>query len=417
MDLEYRFLDLMKDNNARWLVARAPLHCPLPRILVAEQVQAGTAGPQLRSSQENWFAVDLTHVNDIPTAMRLLKIYLQEFPLKRFLFLTTSAFPITDIPYWFGEGALLEETDGQFTLRSLGADVVDDSRLLQHSRKLTPRYDLSQLILHGRARLRLNEAVSYVRTKAFCEDDWGFRETHSRGHGVTMLFHGPSGTGKTMAAEAVASELSLPLYQIDLSSIFSKWVGETEKNLKAIFRAAEGVRGILLFDEGDAIFGKRTQVSDGQDRYGNLEVNYLLQEIEVFNGVAILSTNDETNMDPAFLRRFAFTIGFAPPSASERERIWKANLPVKMPLGTVDFTHLSRFPLTGGNIRNCVRVAAARAASQQKTDVDQLDFLWAIKRELQKHGEDFERGLVGEQYWRSVGPDWEFLLLPKGAPC
>jgi SpoVK/Ycf46/Vps4 family AAA+-type ATPase len=217
-----------------------------------------------------------------------------------------------------------------------------------------------------------------------------------------------------MAAEVMAAELGLPLYQVDLSSLVSKWVGETEKNLRAVFRAAEGVKGILLFDEGDALFGNRTDVKNSQDRYGNMEVNYLLQEVERFNGVAVLSTNHFNNMDPAFLRRFTYTIVFGPPVMAQRERIWERNTPAKMPLAAdVKVKHLAEFVLTGGSIKNCIRQAAARAAARNAAAVAHEDFLWAIKRELQKHDIDLSREMVGEEYWKRVAPEWEFRQTVK----
>jgi SpoVK/Ycf46/Vps4 family AAA+-type ATPase len=206
----------------------------------------------------------------------------------------------------------------------------------------------------------------------------------------------------------------MPIYQIDLSSVVSKWVGETEKNLKAIFKAARGVKGILLFDEGDAIFGQRTDVKGSQDRYNNLEVNYLLQELEAFEGIVILSTNYERNLDDAFSRRFTYTINFGFPSAEEREKIWKANLPPELPLApNVDFKALAIFALSGGNIKNCIRDGAAIAVAKGQTQVEQVDFLWAVKRESQKLGIEFSRESVGEQYWRKVGPEWEYLHFAK----
>jgi SpoVK/Ycf46/Vps4 family AAA+-type ATPase len=207
----------------------------------------------------------------------------------------------------------------------------------------------------------------------------------------------------------MASELSLPLYQVDLSSLVSKWVGETEKNLKAVFKAAEGVRGILLFDEGDALFSTRTEIKSSQDRNSNMEVNYLLQEIERFSGILLLSTNHFNNMDPAFLRRFTYTITFGAPVQSQRRAIWQTNLPAELPLDeNVDIGHLSHFDLTGGDIRNCIRQAAARAAARKANAVLHEDFLWAIKREMQKHDLEIERELVGEKFWRKIAPEWEF---------
>jgi SpoVK/Ycf46/Vps4 family AAA+-type ATPase len=284
-----------------------------------------------------------------------------------------------------------------------------DADLLRHAHKLEPAYQLRDLVLGPVTSLKLNEAIRYIQTKSFCEENWGFRKRHSRGHGVTVLFHGVSGTGKTMAAEAMASELSLPLYQVDLSSLVSKWVGETEKNLKAVFKAAEGVRGILLFDEGDALFSTRTEIKSSQDRNSNMEVNYLLQEIERFSGILLLSTNHFNNMDPAFLRRFTYTITFGAPVQSQRRAIWQTNLPAELPLDeNVDIGHLSHFDLTGGDIRNCIRQAAARAAARKANAVLHEDFLWAIKREMQKHDLEIERELVGEKFWRKIAPEWEF---------
>lgn len=387
---------------------------PVP-LYTFEELEKGRVLGELDRTALPVILVDALEMNDRREVAATMKLLLKHFPKHKVVVLGGGALKGLKIPDAFGLGVYFCTED---ELRKTSTEFSkDDGPLLKHSRKLSPRYALSDLVLGPKARLKFHEALDYIRTKQRCEYEWGFRERHSRGHGVTLVFHGESGTGKTMAAEVVAKELGLPLYQIDLSSVVSKWVGETEKNLKTIFRAAEGVKGILLFDEGDAIFGQRTQVKGSQDRYSNLEVNYLLQEIEAFDGVVILSTNHEQNMDAAFLRRFTYSITFGKPPQSLREKIWKANVPAKLPLAAdVDFAHLGRFTLTGGNIKNCIRDAAARAASKSKRNVDQIDFLWAIKRELQKHNIELPREIVGETFWRKVASEWEYLYYKGGVP-
>lgn len=356
--------------------------------------------------------LDALHTEEGQKVASILKKLLAQHETLRLLILGNGRLKGLEIPDYYGVGSYLSCDHEIPETRRIASHASDDSLLLQHSMKLTPRYHLDDLVLGPKALMKFMEGIDYIRTKEICEWELGFRERHSRGHGVTLLFHGASGTGKTMAAEVVASTLGLALYQIDLSSVVSKWVGETEKNLKSIFRAAKGVKGILLFDEGDAIFGQRTQVKESQDRYANLEVNYLLQELERFDGIVILSTNYEKNMDAAFLRRFTYTMTFAFPSNKERELIWKRNIPRKLPLGkTVDFEHLSLFALSGGKIKNCIRDAAAIAVTKGRRILEQEDLLWAIKRELQKDGVELDRALVGEDYWKKVAPEWEYQFI------
>jgi SpoVK/Ycf46/Vps4 family AAA+-type ATPase len=204
---------------------------------------------------------------------------------------------------------------------------------------------------------------------------------------VNALLAGPSGTGKTMAAQVIAHELGLELFAIDLSGVVSKYIGETEKNLDAIFRAAEGTDAVLLFDEADALFGKRSEVRDSHDRYANLEVSYLLQRMEAHDGVAILATNLRQNLDEAFLRRLAFTIRFPFPEEEERRRIWSMVWPATVPLDAdIDVILLaSRYKFSGGNIRN-VAVGAAFLAASAGRSVSMADVLAAVDREYEKLG-------------------------------
>ena len=187
-------------------------------------------------------------------------------------------------------------------------------------------------------------------------DTWGFREKMNRGFGINALFAGESGTGKTMAAEVIANHLNLNLYRIDLSAVVSKYIGETEKNLRRLFDAAEDGGAILFFDEADALFGKRSEVKDSHDRYANIEINYLLQRMEGYNGLAILATNMKNALDKAFLRRLRFVITFPFPGKQQRRLIWEKVWPSTIPTSTLDYDHLARFNLTGGSIKkHCIK--------------------------------------------------------------
>ncbi|MBE9031472.1 ATP-binding protein [filamentous cyanobacterium LEGE 11480] len=228
------------------------------------------------------------------------------------------------------------------------------------------------LVLPEEQKRTLESIVQHVKYRTQVYDDWGFSNGTSRGWGITALFTGGSGTGKTLAAESLASHLKLDLYRIDLSTVVSKYIGETEKNLRQIFDAADAGGAILLFDEADAIFGKRSNVKDSHDRYANMEVSYLLQKIESYRGLAILTTNFKDSLDPAFLRRLRFVIQFPFPGELERQKIWhnifmyrRGNL--SSPQQPVDnqLKQLARLDLTGGNIRNIALNAAFIAASNR----------------------------------------------------
>jgi SpoVK/Ycf46/Vps4 family AAA+-type ATPase len=208
--------------------------------------------------------------------------------------------------------------------------------------------------------------VANVRQQARVYEDWGFAERSPRGLGITVLFHGPSGTGKTMAAEVLANELQLDLYHIDLSTVVSKYIGETEKNLRQVFDAAEQGGLILLFDEADALFGKRSEVKDSHDRYANIEVSYLLQRMEAYRGLAILTTNNKSALDPAFMRRIRFVIQFPFPDLNQRTEIWKRIFPQQTPVKDLDERKLARLNVAGGNIRNIALNAAFLAADQHR---------------------------------------------------
>jgi SpoVK/Ycf46/Vps4 family AAA+-type ATPase len=222
------------------------------------------------------------------------------------------------------------------------------------------------LVLPDAQRQVLRDLAAHVRRRTTVYDTWGFAARGSRGLGITALFAGASGTGKTMAAEVVARELRLDLYRIDLSSVVSKYIGETEKNLRRIFDAAEDGGAVLLFDEADALFGKRSEVKDSHDRYANIEVSYLLQRMEAYRGLAILTTNLKGALDPAFLRRIRFIIQFPFPDAGQRAEIWRRVFPSATPTHALDFPGLARLNVAGGNIRNIALNAAFLAADAEE---------------------------------------------------
>jgi SpoVK/Ycf46/Vps4 family AAA+-type ATPase len=214
-------------------------------------------------------------------------------------------------------------------------------------------------------------------------DDWGFRERMNRGLGISVLFAGESGTGKTMAAEVIANELGLLLYRTDLSAVVSKYIGETEKNLRKLFDAAEDGGAILFFDEADALFGKRSEVKDSHDRYANIEINYLLQRMESYQGLAILATNMKAALDNAFLRRLRFIVNFPFPGPAERMAIWEKVFPRETPSTALDHARLARLNLTGGSIHN-IALNAAFLAAQAGSPVTMRLILDAARTEFRK---------------------------------
>jgi SpoVK/Ycf46/Vps4 family AAA+-type ATPase len=242
-----------------------------------------------------------------------------------------------------------------------------------------------QLVLPADSIEQLREICLRVDQRDRVFGEWGFGERASRGRGVHALFAGPSGTGKTMAAEVMANHLGLDLHRIDLSAVVSKYIGETEKNLERILDLAVDV--ILFFDEADALFGKRSEVRDAHDRYANIEISYLLQRMEEYDGLSILATNLRGNIDEAFLRRLTFQVQFPFPDAGLRRGLWRSVWPEPLPRGAdVDLDRLAdTFTLSGGNIRNVVLGAAFQAAGGGGP-VALEHVVRALQRELQKVG-------------------------------
>jgi hypothetical protein len=242
-----------------------------------------------------------------------------------------------------------------------------------------------ELVLPGEQLKLLRAMVSHVRYRMRVFEDWGFSARTARGSGVAALFSGASGTGKTFAAEVLAHDLDLDLYQVDLSQVVSKYIGETEKNLRRIFDAAESGGVVLLFDEADALFGKRSEVKDSHDRYANIEVSYLLQRMESYRGLAILTTNLRESIDPAFLRRLRFIVSFPFPDAAGRADLWRRVFPDELPADALVPEKLARLVVSGGTIRNIALGAAFHAAAQDRA-VAMADVLAATRTECAKLG-------------------------------
>lgn len=256
-------------------------------------------------------------------------------------------------------------------------------RLEHLAQRVVSETSWDDLVLPETQLRTLQEMARQLRWRAKVYERWGFARRSSRGLGMSALFSGSSGTGKTLAAEVLANELQLDLYRIDLSSVVSKYIGETEKNLRRVFDAAESSGAVLLFDEADALFGRRSEVSDSHDRYANIEVSYLLQRVETYRGLAILTTNMKQALDDAFLRRIRFTVNFSFPDSAQRAEIWRRVFPAQTPIDRLDFARLAQLNVTGGNIRN-IALSAAFLAAHEDFPVGMHHLLRAAQAEYMK---------------------------------
>ena len=267
--------------------------------------------------------------------------------------------------------------------------------MAQLAAPVEPRFSLKQVILPPREARALNAIVTAMRTLGRVHYEWGAARAWNEG-GLAVMFCGPPGTGKTMAAEALASELALPMYRVDLSQVVNKYIGETEKNLRRIFDAAEAADCLLFFDEADALFGKRTEVRDAHDRFANIEISYLLERMERFKGLAVLATNRRKDLDDAFMRRLRYVVEFPVPGVAERASIWRQVFPEAVDTSGVDVDFLARrFEVAGGAIRSAAFNACLQAAAHGgKPEVAMTDVVHAMKIELEKGG----REIAGEQF-------------------
>ncbi len=274
------------------------------------------------------------------------------------------------------------------------ARVAARGGLERVAERVDSRTCFADLVLPVGQTALLRDIARHVRQRDKVYRDWGFGAGSSLGQGLVALFAGESGTGKTLAAEAIANEVGLDLFRVDLAVVVSKYIGETEKNLKRLFDAAETSGAVLLFDEADALFGKRSDVKDSHDRYANIEIAYLLQRVESYRGLAVLTTNMKGALDQAFMRRIRFVVNFPFPDAAAREQIWRRQFPSAAPVGDVDFVALSRLNLPGGNIRS-VALNAAFKAADAGAPIGQTHLMAAAHEEFAKLGRSISATLGG----------------------
>ena len=352
---------------------------------------------------------------DYDQRLALWQVHLASFPQE-----TGLSFSAVANKFTLTEGqikAAAQQVAAALTTRPPESRIVSDDdlhhaarwcsnqALRELARRLEPKHAWSDAILAPLCARQLYELVLSVKHRHIVYAQWGFDDKLVSGKGVTALFYGPSGTGKTMVAGILARELGLDLYQIDLSTVVSKYIGETEQNLSRIFHAAEASNAILFFDEADALFGKRSEVKDARDRYANIEVAYLLQKMEEYDGIAILATNLHGNMDDAFARRLHHTVEFKQPDVKMREQLWRSIFPAQTPLSpSLDFAFLARqFEITGGNIRNAALSAAFLAADAQQPVTMEM-IVMALARELQKMGKLSTRDAF-QHYYKALQQD------------
>jgi hypothetical protein len=298
------------------------------------------------------------------------------------------------------ERILTDGNDGRVGLDDIGAACRRQSRhvLADLAARVEPACGWEQLVLPADRLERLRELCAQLRHRQRVFEEWGFGARLSHGKGLSALFTGPPGTGKTMAAEVIAHDLGLDLYKVDLSAVVSKYIGETEKNLARIFKEAESSNAILFFDEADALFGKRTEVSDAHDRYANIETSFLLQKMEEYEGVVVLASNLRENMDEAFVRRLRFIVDFPFPDEAHRLRIWRTHFPPPAPVGAdLDWEQLAKqIAVAGGNIKNIVLNAAFLAAAEGGA-IGMRHVLHSARREFEKIGKRWDEAQMAKR--------------------
>jgi hypothetical protein len=359
-------------SSARHLAERLPgplfIACREPIRLRNALVRFDLDKPQPAEQKRLWERALGPKAGDLNGALDAIS---EQFRLSARTIFTTAALPLQD-----------EAQTGPQELwnacRSLARPRLEDL-----AERIVPCAGWDDLVLPEAQKLILRHLAAQVRQRLKVYETWGFSDKSQRGLGLSALFAGPSGTGKTLAAEVMAGELRLDLYRIDLSAVVSKYIGETEKNLKQVFDAAEEGGALLLFDEADALFGKRGEVKDSHDRYANIEVGYLLQRMEAYRGLAILTTNLKSSLDKAFQRRLRFSVNFPFPDAAQREAIWNRVFPAKTPTEGLQPQRLAQLNMAGGNIRNIALNAAFLAAAKDQP-VRMGDLLEATRLEAQK---------------------------------
>ena len=346
-----------------------------------------TATPTIAEQRDHWFAgLSETHGCSAAEATRSAELLSSQFHLDG----ATVAQIVATVPP-------VEDSQSLHAALWQACRAVTRPRLEALAHRVVTRADWDMLVLPAEQKSLLQQIAAQVSQRHQVYELWGFADRITRGLGISALFCGDSGTGKTLAAEVIANQLQLDLYRVDLSQVVNKYIGETEKNLCRLFDAADGGGVILCFDEADALFGKRSEVKDSHDRYANIEVNYLLQRMEAFRGLAILTTNMKSALDQAFLRRLRFIVNFSFPSVTERQNIWRGVFPKQTPVNGLDYERLARLNVTGGNIHSIALNAAFLAAGnggkvtmpivlnaaraefrKLGKPVNEADFVWSI---------------------------------------
>ncbi len=275
---------------------------------------------------------------------------------------------------------------------------VSSHSLDQYAKKIVCMYQMKDLILPQLPKQKLFHIINRVRNQKLVFEKWGFLEKSAYGNGVSMIFAGPPGTGKTMAAQVLAAELNMELYRVELPSVVDKYIGETEKKLNRIFTEAEKSMAILFFDEADVLFSKRTEIKESNDKYNNMEIAFLLQKMEEYEGVSILATNYLQNFDSAFRRRISDIIDFPLPDAALRRQMWQSMLPERLPISDeIDFSFLAeQFEITGSMIKNILIYASFLAAETPYPQVTMEHILKGLSHELEKSGKKLSRDEYGE---------------------
>jgi AAA+ superfamily predicted ATPase len=402
---------MARTSGTRFLVSPMPVDDRQWRALVREATIAGRGvvveiDDEIPPEGRRWIG-EARHLPWAIVSARSLP--LESMPDRQWLEYDSADLPVTDDEWSDALGPFVTRTH---RLTATQLDLVRrayvarhgdldaavhrlvSGRLDQLTRRIRPSRSWDDLVLAPDSMTLLHDLVVRYTKSELVYDDWGFRAVPSRG--VVALFSGPSGTGKTLSAEVVAGELGLELFKLDLSSVVSKYIGETEKNLEQVFEAANAGNVVLFFDEADALFGKRSEVKDAHDRYANIEVSYLLQRLEAYDGLVILATNLEKNIDDAFLRRIQCRVEFTLPKPTQRRAIWERNIPPTAPvLGELDVDELARrFELSGGSIRNAA-VHAAFLAAADDVPIDMAHVVRGVARELQKMGRLLKRDEFG----------------------
>ncbi len=354
-----------------------------PRILYLPDASQGLAGALAQSGGHRLLRLDLNEVELVKQNAKLRGAVRESTLLGAWLYVSGVAHEPED---YAGQIRILRAARQPVLVAGEPRAVKRTTTgLSELARKETTNFGWEDLILPEEQTRHLRELCARHREKKAVFDNWGFGKKLPYGRGTHAVFYGASGTGKTMAAGIIAQELRLDLFRIDLSSVISKYIGETEKNLAKIFSEAASTNAILFFDEADALFGKRTEVKDAHDRYANIETSYLLQEIERYPGITILASNIHENMDRAFLRRMQFVVDFPFPDEAHRRRLWASFIPTEAPVDpAVDFDFLAkRVKMTGGGLKNIVLNAAFYASTARET-IGMKHLIRAVKREYKK---------------------------------